>query len=479
MPHAQRNPLIVLTGFAIVLLSILSSLLWTQAAMGALDDPPKFPVDIASLDCVLKDSMGNPIAGATSYVYAMRCTQERGSHYGWPRDNIGNEQNATSNGEGEIKLRYPVKFGAPEKWLNTCQISLMLLHPNFVPQTLHIDLDKAPTQIVMTEGCEASLTAVDSHGKPIDKFFPLVAGEARGTRWEVDEERAHTKGLPAGNLSCLLVSPNEQGTLFSQLVELETSKENAVVQKGIVMKPGKRITGQLPDYVERPVADGTVHINAMLDTGKPLGGVEPVTWEAWCDIRADGTFELPSIPAPAQMQVIAICQGWVIESLDNDFFVKGKTFDVPAEGADFEVKFEMKKTGSIDIELMGTDGESIQGARVSTWPNQQMLSGGSTILASKRQSITQIEMSLRGDWSWAERENTPNRFYQISDEEGRVLLRDIPAGVQQSIHVEHDEYVMPFQIGETDNRLDYTVQAGETQEKLIILEKRTQPKKDE
>ena len=93
---------------------------------------PEYPVEVLSVKTVIVDSNGNPIPDVKAFVYAMRCFEDRGSHYGWPSPNIGLVQDSQSLEDGNIECRYPVKFGAPEKWLITCSIDITFSHPHFV-----------------------------------------------------------------------------------------------------------------------------------------------------------------------------------------------------------------------------------------------------------------------------------------------------------------------------------------------------------
>jgi hypothetical protein len=139
------------------------------------------------------------------------------------------------------------------------------------------------------------------------------------------------------------------------------------------------------------------------------------------------------------------------------------------------------QTGDIRIELMTVDGESVVGAKVYTWPNKVILTGGSTLLTSSWRAIDYINRLLKGESDrspWNE-EPTTNRHYQISDEEGMVTLRDIPAGSEESISVEHPKYDLPYEIGEVRNGVKYRVNAGETEERLLVLQKRETPKPKE
>lgn len=470
-----------ITLYAKVLSRFLVLFLTTTIAFA--DDNPKeptYPVDVLSIQTILVDAIDQPIAGVKATVNGLRCLEDQGSWYGWPSPNIGKVQESQSQTDGTVEFRYPVKFGVPEKWLTTTTLDISFSHPEYVANRTEIKLDNIPKKIKLESGCKVHLSAIDESGKPVEQFFPMVASRNEAPKWAFTPGSAKTSGMSKGKQMCMLVSPNESGGLFSKLFEFETDSEKMVSIPNILVQPGKRVFGKLPDNVPRPIVDGSVSIDVLMTPDAPLGGREPVEWTDSAPIAEDGTFEFKSVPGPAQVQVIAICRGWVIRSA-KEGRINGQTFDLLKEQAELEVAFEMEQTGDVHIELMSVDGESVVGAKVYTWPNKVLLSGGSTLLTSSWRSIDYIERLLKGETNWNPwgKEPSTNRHYQISDDEGMVTLRDIPVGSEESINVQHPEYDLPYEIGEVRNDVKFRVSAGETEERLLVLQKRETPKPKE
>lgn len=441
---------------------------------------PTYPVDVLSIQTILVDANDQPIAGVKATVNGLRCLEDQGSWYGWPSPNIGKVQESQSQANGTVEFRYPVKFGVPEKWLTTTTLDISFSHSEFVANRTEIKLDNIPEKIKLQPGCKVQLSAIDNSGKPVERFFPMVASRNEAPNWVFTSGSAKTGCMSKGKQMCMLVSPSDSGTQFSKLFEFETASEKMVSIPNILVQPGKRVFGKLPDNVPRPIVDGSVSIDVLMSPDAPLGGREPVEWTDSASIAEDGTFEFKSIPGPAQVQVIAICRGWLIRSAQSGR-VNGQTFDLLKEQSELEVAFEMEQTGDVHIELMTVDGESVVGAKVYTWPNKVLLSGGSTLLTSSWCSIDYIERLLKGETNWNPwgKEPSTNRHYQISDEEGMVTLRDIPVGSEESINVQHPEYDLPYEIGEVRNDVKFRVSAGETEERLLVLKRRETPKPKE
>jgi hypothetical protein len=59
------------------------------------------------------------------------------------------------------------------------------------------------------------------------------------------------------------------------------------------------------------------------------------------------------------------------------------------------------------------------------------------------------------------------------------FLRDVPVGGEELIFVSHPKYDLPHGIEEDSNGVKYRVNAGETEERLLVLQKRETPKNKE
>ena len=451
----------------------------TAVDSASADDAPKklnYPVDVSSIQTILVDANDQPISGVKATVSGLCSLEEPHALHRWPSENIGKSQELQSQTDGTIEFRYPVKFGTPEKWRTTTALAISFSHPDYVAQWTNNEVGDFPKKIKFESGCKVHLSAIDDSNKPVERFFPFVNSRHEAWTWEFTPGSAKTGCMSEGKQMCMLVSPSESGALFSKLLEFETASDKMVSIPNILVQPGMRVFGKLPDNVPRPIVDGSVSIDLGMTPDAPLGGRRPITWTDVTPISKDGTFEFKSVPGPAQMQVIAICRGWLIRSAKVGR-VEGKTFDLRKDQTELEVAFEMEQTGDIRLELMGVDGESIVGAKVSIWPNKRGLYAQGW-LAETRRSIDYIDRSLKGETNsrrWDD-ESSTNRYYQISDDEGYVTLRDIPVGMEESISVSHPKYVLPRQIGEEDNMINYRVNAGETEERLLVLQKRETPK---
>ena len=445
--------------------------LFIATSLAFADDDAKGPtyhVEVMSVQTIMVDANDRPIAGVKATVRGLCCIEFPHTLYPWPSENIGKLQESQSKADGSIEFRYPVKFGVPGKWQGTSAIAISFSHPNYVAQWRNEELAQFPEKIKLESGCKVHLSAIDEAKKPVERFFPIVTCRHEARMWEYTPGNAKTGCLSQGKLRCLLVSPRASGTLFSKLLEFETDPDKMVSIDNILLQPGKRVFGKLPDYVPRPIVDGNVSIDLGMTLDAPLGGRETVQWTDITPISEDGTFEFQSVPGPAQVQVIAICRGWIIRS-PKAGRVEGQMFDLRKDQSELEVAFEMEQTGDVRIELSSVDGEKIVGATVSTWPNKSGKYAQGWI-ASTRRSIDYVECSLRGETYTSTRDDT-NRYCQISDNEGVVTLRDVPVGSEELIFVSHPNYDLPRGIEEHSDAVQISSERGRNGGKFNCLTK--------
>ncbi len=61
------------------------------------------------------------------------------------------------------------------------------------------------------------------------------------------------------------------------------------------------------------------------------------------------------------------------------------------------IVLQMKRAGSVEVEVLDVDGKSVEGAQVSSWPNQAYShGGGSTLLGYCYNSIDLATAQMKG-----------------------------------------------------------------------------------
>lgn len=411
------------------------------------------PVETKSFRVILYGDDGKPVQGATVQPFGMRCAEDKGSHWGWPTSNVGPAPKVVSNQEGIAEIPYPVRFGREPDWLKTCQLSISVRHHDYVAKECHpdIQLDDSENETVihLEPGCEASVSAIDEAKNGTS--FGIISSTYFG-EWVEKEGFLRSRSIPSGIFPALLVAPRQNGeTLFSDVQTLNLSKEQSEQIRNVPLKKGIRFFGKLPEDVPRPVTNGHIAIEFCPEfdpEGKDIG---KVYWYDWTKIEEDGSFNFPSIPRKGTMRIFIHCKGWMQEESGNNPFVQGIDIDVEESNSkDGALEFNppMEETGELEVTLIDSEGEPIAEARIDTWPNMTLLSGGSTIIGLAMKSIVAIEQSLKPQDSERNVDSvleTKNyqRFSSVSNAEGVAVLRDIPLRRTESMRVEHAVYALP------------------------------------
>lgn len=439
---------------AFVVLMLFTGSQWGLPLL-AEDGPPKYPVDTETFTVTLTSEEG-PVAGASLRLYACRCEEDPGSHYGWPQDNTDVPTEYTSDEGGVVELQYPVKFGSPDNWKTLNQISMMVTHAEFVPDEIHIDPRLKKTTKQLEAGCELSFSAIDAGRNPVE-IGVMMAGPGRAAKWIREQGIVRSRAIPDGVWQTLVVAPRPDGRhLFSDVLPVRLRDQQRVRFHNLPLTPGLRLTGRLSDNVPRPVVDGRIQAFCLPQPAGRLHDREDpsVAWEANTLIDADGSFEFASLPRSGTIQLIAICQGWV--GADQDVPEEHGTFkqgmfvaldEQQIQDGSFDVVVPMEPTGSLLVTVLKPDGSPLAGAKVATNPNEYRWLAGSTILGSKRDWIDSVRAQMNGTedplYRRGERDEPVPVFQAITDERGQVVLSGIPCDREYQVGAYHDDYTMP------------------------------------
>ncbi len=460
----------------------------TQAVLVlAVEEPsPKHPVDMRKFTLTLADDQNQPVSGALVSLYAMRCEQDPASHYGWPTDNTGPAPQGKSNGQGEFTFLYPFKFGAAPDWRTTTQVSLSIRHPEFVSDELHIDPRDGKAIKTLKAGCELALSARDANGKAVTDFAVMMAGPGRSASWLIKEGMKRSRAIPDGKWQTMLVKPDEQGNhLFSGILPVRLAGNQHVSIRNVTLRPGLNVRGKLAEDVPRPVLGGKVIAWCV---PKPAGRVHDTNDPSlsWCDeatITEDGAFEFLSLPRSGNIQLIAVCDGWIIkDDLTEDprpGFKTGKLVEVAMFEANSDIPIELKlamdPAGSVEVTVKTQDGQPLAGATVATWPNQALHLSGTQILGDSYPSI--VEARAQMDPSAVKdvfsRRKLQEHYFQTSNQDGVAILRNIPLNRPESLAVDHGDYFVAQGAGEgLDRNLRFTCETTELKRIEIKMEPR-------
>jgi beta-lactamase regulating signal transducer with metallopeptidase domain len=442
---------------------------------------------------------------------------------------VGETMTASTNAVGIVEVSVPEDAGS---------VSIKIAADGF-NEFSERQAAAGSSSIRLKRGRSIHVRAVDEAGNVLAKAVPLLAGHRVVGREFLPQKDGSFKS-PSVDLKRRLmrvVSAQENGPfLFSELTDVEEAKPDAAGVLELVLKPGARITGRLDDSVPRPISEGYVQLMVAEGPGHQLrlpirdengryndeSWVQPWTWEETASVQPDGTFAFESVPAGGVAQLHVVVDGYMsvnpsLETLLASIETPGAT---PQETAtsllsqighiemwptlirldrpSVDVLIKCRPTASCDFRILDPSGNPIPGAEMYFHPNGMFISGGGFQLEFNSLASSTLVEALLHDapmktemspgrtihvpmsdvelkmHSWAESSFTRRK----SDAEGRVKIRNLPAGLRQRYLVLKYGYRMPVSqlyhpgSSDDDRREGYVdLTAGETIESTIYLDR--------
>ena len=225
---------------------------------------------------------------------------------------------------------------------------------------------------------------------------------------------------------------------FSDEIELRRRAGNAI-ELNLVLKKGVRVEGRLGELVPQGVRRGRV-IAGITGKGRLL-------WSAATQIVPDGSFTFDSIPPDSNLQLIALCDGWISRSPTEDeikHYSELNGFPVGPQGGPSagmvmpqlarlarpmtNVTVPMQRTASCEVTVVDEQGKPLPDATVQFWPNQVFYDHGSMALGSVRDHSTWIRAQLSAGGN---RDSSPPRdseeFTATTNADGLAVVSGLPA----------------------------------------------------
>ncbi len=430
-------------------------LVWTlnSAARAADRDAETVPrskevdfTEMTDLTVVLTDEHGQPISGALVMAYAMRMV-ERGGHGYWPYEKIGPPKTVISDASGKANISYPSHVGAGPRVLTPRLVTFSVKHANFVQETVHFDLGPPQAEVTLKAGCEVELSAVDTNGKPLSRFGVMVAGPSASELWEdADHGGRRTRAINDGTWQTMLVQLRDGGpTLFSAVLPLRVRPQQAVRIRNIEMRPGVRVLGDTSQDVPRPVSGYVMATSVPKPAEDSWNPENPsLIWYDWVKIDADGTFEFESLPHGGDLQLIAVCEGWISKTTfpdaDAQHFVMGQLFE--ANSSELSITLDMERTGTVVAQFSTADGQPFSEGRVYSSPNQRYWKSGSTLLGRQIRSeiIVRNQLLPPGEHLEMSDREFVFPFTTAVQQDGTATLKGLPIGRNLRLSLVHDKF---------------------------------------
>lgn len=415
------------------------------------------------------DASGKPVRGALIRGEGLGTKPGPTAHGwrnpgGWGVANPPRVKTVITDRNGVAHLPYPSHLLEDEE---TGSIKLLVDHPDFVPDhserfvaiTCPRTLSWKPwsnylawrfgreAPIVLQKGAGLAVKLREDSPGPHDApLYVQVSGwEEEDTNVWVHPQAAvaQTRQLPAGTYKIRAVAFDADGCAWFSDVFPIKAVSGQTNEFSVVLKKGITVHGELDLTVPRPVANGRV--TAMVWPKGMTSSDLPPHWHTWAGIRADGAFELRSLP-PGDLEIAALCDGFVSMRAKGQVpsIHYAQRYDLGTN--DTTISPAMESTATLDVEVRDNRSRLLKNAVVSAWPTTSY--GGENwqgVGVDCFYTADRIREGLaRWRWSYIDPIGmlAVSNYQATTDVRGRVLLRNLPVEVQL-VTIEHRAYVLP------------------------------------
>lgn len=457
---------------------------------------------------------GQPIAGATATFTSMGLS-DGSSVGGFPAEIL--PPVATSDADGKILIDLSKFYESPfyehlkGKMRQGLEfITLQVDHPDHPPLSasvwLSASLYVADTKaldyrkIVLPEASTIEIRAHRENDKNLlGDLYPSLRGV--GDNWSETDDVLTLRRLdltsPKASRWLRVVHVPEYGqVLFSDLIDLKQYSGNPISIE-TTLKPGTQITGRLSDEVPRPIKNGRVI--AAVYSG-PDSRLNPF-WGSLAEISAEGTFELKSLPRDENVQLIALCDGWVSQTptfSELELYRDAQGFDISpmtrrssqlsgavyprlhrATGDSSETVIPMERTASCEVTVVDDQGHPIPDATVTFRPFQTFFRSGTFELGTGWDSFALARAHMTTGKAPKQFTGVGMRSFEATtNQDGVAVISELAGGMTRAyqgrsfpIAVRHPDYQAQDGLA-LFGGLSINLDPGETGKTTVTLHRR-------
>lgn len=415
---------------------------FAASALNATND-----IEWAQMIVKILDPLGNSVAGAKVRPWALG---SGGGHGRWDEITYGSPKSTMTDVDGRTNIVFPKSIRVFQRQ-PVNQVSLFVSHPDYCSMNVHVGVPTgdpvAAQTVALVEGVRLRIAGVEpGSDQPLSDCHVMLEST------EVADEEFEQQ--PDGWMQSVPIRKDRQWFRVIRTAPgkpVEFSKPQAWDADDpesrnvkVEVRPGVRVMGKISDNVQRPIERG--HVVAWC--GSPVHEearnhqTRPIWWIDTVSIDQDGTFEFPSLPAGYMAQFFAFandsissqptneayntCCKWFAEGMRNrdSFFRYGQILRL--SGGKNSITIEMEPAGQVRVKCVDPAGRPVRKVIVSSWPNQYMVGGGSTVFCGRQSTLDRLRRNSKPDWT---RESP---YTVVTDDEGVALIRNLPSG-QQSI----------------------------------------------
>jgi beta-lactamase regulating signal transducer with metallopeptidase domain len=330
------------------------------------------------------------------------------------------------------------------------QIGLNIDHPQHPVWRGYAGLD-GKRRIMLSDSSSVEIRAHREHESSLlERLYPALPGAPFAPIYDWSQtdgilkiRRLDLTGPTRLGLLRVVHVPDRGPALFSDLIDLKRRPEDAIALD-LTLKPGVRVVGRLDRAVPRPVKNGWVIVE--IERGRNRYG-QAWDWNVVASISPDGSFSFESLPPDENLQLVALCDGWISSSptraeveayslLNQEKipylgrradFVAARPYRVRGKTTSIEVP--MRQSASCEVTVLDEGGHPIKDAVVAFSPNQRWIYGAN-LLGAAYDSLELMRMQLASGVHYlADRRDVPFKrmFGARTDARGVGIVRELPA----------------------------------------------------
>lgn len=458
--HCDRCRKLSLT----VIVTVLAATFATQSLANGDDMPPR------TLELRLVDEDQQPVSGAL--VTAVGLSIDGSAATAWGTDRY-TEPAHRSDDLGRVLVEAPsISQAGHSVKAVVCRIS----HNDFVTVNTSVSFKDSPATVRLQRGRRIAVSAVDGHtGNRIKHdLFAILSKCFTNQEWRLlNNGVLVSEGVAFDRTHLRLIQlPKDGLPRFSDLIDLSKYDENRrILLHDIEVRDGLRLEGTLDPLVPRPIHNGIVRVVIS------EGGND---WQDGCDIRADGTFVVTSLPRAEVIQLTAICDGWISANPSKEEMTAvgmaskyrrlqpSRLYPQVFRSDEdlFQPVIRMNKAASCRVQVQDSGGKPIPDASIWLQPFQGSFDGRSLLVGQAENTRGFLARSQRKPTSTPQQTTIDGSlrallrrtYTAVTNADGIATIDSLPGGpdgspAMTSVHVSHPDYERPPNDGLGDRGL--------------------------
>ncbi len=423
------------------------------------------PVPLRHKVTVLNDA-GEPVSGAT--VIPVGIVMENGSGVPWP-ENWPKEFMTDAQGVADILIPKNRLWYMEPSIGNINGVSFYIRHRDYVQARRVSGFETDRETIKLRRGFVIVPRAINAAtDEPItSNLYGFSSGDSISAWTSKDGELRSAPVDPksaAGRYFRVIHAPADPPhapVLFSEVLDATAIEvTDRIARLDVPLFPGLRLSGTLSADVPRPLKNG--HVVATVVAGDMIPfdlfrqhARQYISWNDVAMIDEDGKFEFSALPRNSQVELIAVCDGWLskakVEDLadydrihQTEFQKSNKNWGAAStpvfiERDDVAVTLNMIQTGQCEILVQDENGQPLDLAQIRFCPCHQTSIFGTNLGAGHR-SLDRLH-NLQPEVFHPE-PKWQSQYIRYAGPDGRAVINNLPPDEEQ-FQVFYPGYDMP------------------------------------